>query len=286
MRPARFGTPALGICVWLGAQCAVPPFAVSSGLSGWPGLTGWLAPTAVAAELDEIRARGYLVVAVKDNWYPMGFRSDSGELVGFEIDIARRLAEALLGDPDAVQFQPVSNVDRVNAVVEGEVDLAIASVTITAARQRIASFSEPYYLDGVGFITASPQVQTLADLSRQRVALLNSSNTVAHVRYILPEAELVPVASYQEALELLETGQAEAFAGDVTVLTGWQQQDGCYRVLDALISAEPLAIVLPKGTQYSPLRRDINALIRTWYADGWLQQRARTWGLPAPETSP
>ncbi len=267
----------LGIGIWWGVQCSVPPFVV-------PSFLGVFVPAAAAAELDEIRARGYLIVAVKDNWYPMGFRSDSGELVGFEIDIARRLAEELLGDPNAVQFEPVSNVDRVNVVVEGDVDLAIASVTVTAARQRIASFSEPYYLDGVGFITRSDSIQALEDLGTRRVALLNNSSTVAHVRYILPGAELLPVDSYQAALALLETGQAEAFAGDVTVLTGWQQQDSEYRILDRLISAEPLAIVLPKGTQYSPLRRDINQRIRAWYDEGWLQQRAAAWGLPTPDS--
>ncbi|MEL6325978.1 MAG: transporter substrate-binding domain-containing protein [Cyanobacteria bacterium J06626_23] len=266
MRHALRGLSFLGLSVWWGVQFAVPPFVV---------------PVA-AAELAEIQERGYLIVAVKDNWYPMGFRSESGELVGFEIDIARRLAQELLGDPNAVQFEPVSNVDRVNVVVEGEVDIAIATVTLTAARQRIATFSEPYYLDGVGFITRSSQVQTLEDLGNQRVALLNNSSTVAHVRYILPNAELIPVDAYQEALNLLETNQVDAFAGDITILTGWQQQDNRYRVLDSLISAEPLAIVIPKGTQYSPLRREINRLIRNWYDEGWLQERAAFWGLPAP----
>jgi len=268
----------LGACIWWGVQCAVPPFVVGN----WPSLM----PAATAAELADIQARGYLIVAVKDNWYPMGFRSETGELVGFEIDIARRLAMELLGDPNAVEFRPVSNIDRVNVVVEGEVDVAIAAVTVTAARQRIASFSEPYYLDGVGFITQTGAIQTLADLGQQRIALLDNSSSVAHVRYILPNAELVPVNSYQAALASLETGEVAAFAGDITVLTGWQQQDSRYRILDSIISAEPLAIVIPKGTRYSPLRRNINQLIRNWYDEGWLQQRAAAWGLPAPSLTP
>lgn len=234
----------------------------------------------MAAELDEIRARGYLIVAVKDNWYPMGFRGTSGELVGFEIDIARRLAEDLLGAPEAIRFVPVNNLERVNAVIEGEVDVAIASVTVTAARQRIADFSLPYYLDGIGFITRSLAMQTQTDLATGRIALLQSSSTLSTVRDRLPNAELLPVPSYQAALALLEADQADAFAGDVTVVTGWQQQDPQYRVLDTIISAEPLAIVLPKGTAYTPLRREINHLIRVWDDEGWLQERAAAWGLP------
>ncbi|MEO0458499.1 MAG: transporter substrate-binding domain-containing protein [Cyanobacteria bacterium P01_A01_bin.114] len=237
-------------------------------------------PISVSAELAEIQERGYLIVAVKDNWHPLGFRDQTGELIGFEIDIARRLAEELLGDPNAVELQPVSNLDRVNQVVEGIVDVAIANITITPQRQRITSFSLPYYLDGVGFITQSPQIQALEDLRTGQIALLNDSSTVAQVRYILPGATLTPVTTYQEALTLLTSQQVDAFAGDATLLAGWAQQDDSYHLLPDIISVEPLAIAIPKGTQYSSLRREINQLITTWHDEGWLQERANYWGLP------
>lgn len=261
MLRSLFSIGMISFGILVGGQLAVPSLAVS-------------------AELAEIQDRGYLIVAVKESWYPLGFRSDAGELVGFEIDIARRLAEALLGDPDAIVFEPVANVDRVNAVVDGEVDIAIATVTVTPQRQRIATFSTPYYLDGTGFITRQSNVQTLESLSRSSIALLDNSSTVAHVRYVLPGATLVPIDTYQDALNLLETGEVDAFAGDATVITGWSQQDSRYRVLADIISAEPLAVVMPKGTQYGPLRRQINMAIEDWYTDGWLQDRANFWGLP------
>ncbi|MEM9905518.1 MAG: transporter substrate-binding domain-containing protein [Cyanobacteria bacterium P01_D01_bin.44] len=250
-----------GFGLLLGVQLAVPSIALSAGLS-------------------EIQERGYLIVAIKDNWQPLGFRDETGELVGFEIDIARRLAEALLGDPNAVEFQPVSNLDRVNQVVDGGVDVAIANITVTPQRQRIASFSLPYYHDGVGFLTQSPQIQALEDLRTGQVALLDNSSTVAHVRYILPGATLTPVATYQDALTLLTSQQVDAFAGDVTLLAGWVQQDDSYHLLPDIISIEPLAIVMPKGTQYRPLRREINQLVESWHDEGWLQERANHWGLP------
>ncbi|MEM8804990.1 MAG: transporter substrate-binding domain-containing protein [Cyanobacteria bacterium P01_G01_bin.38] len=250
-----------GFGLLLGVQLAVPSIVLS-------------------AELAEIQERGYLIVAVKDNWQPLGFRDETGELIGFEIDIARRLAEELLGDPNAVEFQPVSNLDRVNQVIDGGVDVAIANITITPQRQRIASFSLPYYHDGVGFLTQSPQIQALEDLRTGQVALLDNSSTVAHVRYILPGATLTPVATYQDALGLLASQQVDAFAGDVTLLAGWVQQDDSYHLLSDIISIEPLAIVMPKGTQYRPLRREINQLVESWHDQGWLQERASHWGLP------
>ncbi|MEM8611109.1 MAG: transporter substrate-binding domain-containing protein [Cyanobacteria bacterium P01_H01_bin.105] len=235
-------------------------------------------PIAVSAELVEIESRGRLIVAVKDNRFPLGYRDVTDELAGFEIEIARRLALDLLGDETAVEFRPVDNVDRVNMVVDGEVDIAISAITITAQRQRIVSFSEPYYLDGTGFITTAAQVTTIDDL--ERIAVLTDSSTLAHVRYQLPDASLVTVSSYQEAIAELTRGQVDAFAGDVSLLTGWQQQDGQYRLLDEVISVEPVAIAIPKGTQYSELRRAINNSLRQWDDEGWLQDRATYWGLP------
>lgn len=246
----------LGIGLWLGVQATVPPIAVS-------------------AELSEIESRGRLIVAVKDSWYPLSYRDTMGSLQGFEIDIARRLALDLLGDASAVEFYPVNNIDRVNAVAEGTVDIAIASITVTSQRQRIASFSEPYYLDGTGFITISPQIETLKDLTS--IAVLEDSSTLAHVGYQLPDATIVTVSSYEAALDTLD--RVDAFAGDVSLLTGWQQQDRRYRLLDEVISVEPIAIAIPKGTQHSDLRRAINSAIRQWDDEGWLQDRATYWGL-------
>lgn len=241
----------------------------------------WLLPAAaLSAELAEIQTRGYLIVAVKDDLRPLGFRDRSGALVGFEIDLARRLAAELLGNPEALVLQPVNNVDRIQAVIEGEADVAIADVTVTAQRQRIASFSTPYYLDGMGIITLSPTLQNWRDLHRERIAVLDRSSTVAEIRYRLPNAQLAPVDSYQAALTLLSQNQAMAFAGDAAVLAGWSQQDSRYRLLPVVLSVEPIAIVMPKGAQYTPLRRAVNQALERWDAEGWLQERIVYWGLP------
>ena len=241
----------------------------------------WLAsPVAVSADLETIRDRGYLIVAVKDNWRPLGFIDETGDLVGLEIDIATGLAEAVLGDATAVRFLPVPNRDRLAAVLNDDADLAIAGVSITPMRQRVVSFSTPYYLDGTAFATRDPQVQTLQDLQRGTIALIEGSEAVTHVNYALPTATLVGAESYVAAYEALEAGQAAAIAADLTVLTGWVQAYPSYRLLPTVLTAEPLAIVLPKGNQYTDLRQLVNAAIDEWHTNGWLEERATVWGLP------
>lgn len=234
-----------------------------------------------AAELKDIQQRGYLVVAVNDDLRPLGFRDVQGNLRGLEIDIARRLAQDLLGKPDAVRLQPVANRDRLAVVLEDKVDLTIARVTATPSRARLVSFSTAYYFDGTAIIIKKGAGQRLNDVAQQRVAVLKGSSTIATIRYILPRVQLVGVDSYRAAYSLMESGTVAAFAADASVLTGWVQEYPQYQLLPTtLLSAEPLSVVMPKGLQYDDLRRQVNAAIARYLAEGWLQQRAAFWGLP------
>lgn len=265
----------LGICV-------SPVFGCSSfeARSFWAFDLG--APTATAAPLTEIRDRGYLIVAVKDNLRPLGFRDESGELRGFEIDIARRLAAELLGNPEAILVVPVANADRLDWVMADEVDLAIAHLTQTPSRARVVSFSRPYYFDGTALITRNPDLRALSDVGNQAIAVLSGSSAIAQLRYRLPNATLLAADSYRDALAQLEGGEAAAFAGDRSVLAGWVQEYPQYRLLPEILSVAPLAIAMPKGLQYGTLRQEVDAAIVRWRSEGWLAERAAYWGLGEP----
>ncbi|MGI0485379.1 transporter substrate-binding domain-containing protein [Pantanalinema rosaneae CENA516] len=235
---------------------------------------------AIAADLAAIQQRGRLVVGIKDNSRPLGFMDRNGQLQGFEIDIARRLAQELLGRPDALVLQPVLNQERLPSVIDGQVDLAIARMTLTPARLRIVNFSIPYYTDGTVLITRDLKLRSAPDADSATIAVLNNSKTVEIIRDRFPNATLVGVDSYQAAKAVLEQGRALAFAADVSVLTGWVQEFPEYRLLSPMLSFEPLAIALPKGKQYEPLRQRINTVLQQWQAEGWLRERATFWGLP------
>lgn len=256
------------------------------GCRGWIGvglclclfLSGNL--VSYGAELEEIEERGYVIVGVKDNVRPLGFRDETGRLVGFEIDLARQLALDLLGSAEAVELQPLMNQERVPQLLADEVDVLIARLSVTTPRMRVVDFSSPYYLDGTALVTQQPLVADVGDLSGQRVAVLHRSSTIDVVRSRLPGVTLVGVESYQAALEALETGTAAAFAADVSMLSGWVQEYPQYRILPTLLSAEALAIAFPRGLQHQDLRIRVNAIVEGWAANGWLQERMEYWGLP------
>ncbi|MDJ0729587.1 MAG: transporter substrate-binding domain-containing protein [Crocosphaera sp.] len=234
----------------------------------------------IAATLEEIKQRGKLIVAVKNNLRPLGFLNQENQLQGLEIDLARQLAKDILGDPQALILQPVSNQERLQTVIEGKVDLAIARVTINASRARLVNFSPYYYLDGTGIITNHPQIRALDQLSQSKMAILNRSSTIAVIRAELPQAQLIGVNSYQEALTLLEAEQVDAFAADNSILAGWVQQYPQYYQLPVRLSGEGLGVVMPKGLQYASLRSRVNQAIGRWKASGWLAKRLQYWGLP------
>lgn len=238
----------------------------------------------LAAELAEIRARGKLIVAVKDNLRPLGFRDDGGRLQGFEIELARRLAAELLGDADAIVLVPISNQERLQALLEDRVDLVVAQLSATPTRNRVIEFSSAYYLERTAIVTADDAIAGWADLASKQVAVLAGSQTATSLPSELPEgATPLVVASYQEALARLDRGDAAAFAGDTSVLAGWIQEFPRYRLIPlSAVDFVPrgLSVGMPKGSQYAPLRQQVNAAIARWQQSGWLVEARRRWGLP------
>lgn len=232
-----------------------------------------------SATLRDIQRRGTLVVAVKDNLRPLGFRDDAGNLQGLEIDLAKRLAQDLVGREGAIDLQPVSNNDRLNIVISGKVDLAIAQVTVTNSRSRLVEFSVPYYADGTSLV--SKTLGNINEINNQRIAVLNGASTLGEIKYRFPQASVVIINSYQAAKEMLDRGEAIAFAGDTSVLTGWVQTYPEYRLFSRLeLYSNSLAIVMPKGSQYQDLHQQVNNALIRYRQEGWLTSRIQYWGLP------
>lgn len=242
-------------------------------------LLGLFPHLSFAAQLEEIIKRGKLIVAVKDDTRPLGFKDNQGNLQGFEIDIAKNLAQELLGDPQAVILKPVSNLERIPMLLDGKVDLVIARISQNPSRSRLVDFSNFYYLDGTSIVTKNPNLST-GSLNNRKIAVLEGSGTIAILRSQIPEAQLIGVKSYQEAFVLLESEKADGFAADDSVLAGWIQEYPQYRLLAIALSGEPLSVAMPKGLQYDSLRQKVNRAITQWRGSGWLKERAMFWGLP------
>ena len=92
--------------------------------------------------LAEIQAEGKMVVGLDDSFPPMGFRDENGEIVGFDIDLVKEIAE-LQGFE--VEFRDISFDSLIPGLASGSLDMVAAGMTITAERKEVVSFSDPYY---------------------------------------------------------------------------------------------------------------------------------------------
>lgn len=234
---------------------------------------GAIASIAIAADLETIKRRGYLIVGVQADVVPLSWQDAQGQWQGFEVDLARSIAAELLGNPAAVRFQGLQSRDRLSALLADRVDLLIAQMTITESRQRVAQFSRPYYRDRIGLLILR------GTLAPQRVAVLQGSSAIPLLRWQAPEFQLVGVDSYAAAQAALERGQVDAIAADRLLLNQWQRQNPRYQLLPQEWGDFPLAIALPQGLQYRPLRLALDQLIQKWDAGDKLRDIQTRWGL-------
>jgi polar amino acid transport system substrate-binding protein len=102
--------------------------------------------------IDAIKERGRLTVGVDQNSYRWGYRNpadpDDGGLEGFDIDLARAIAEDILGDEDAVIFRAIPTNQRIAALNNGTVDIVVRTMTINCSRIEQVAFSTAYFQAG------------------------------------------------------------------------------------------------------------------------------------------
>lgn len=236
------------------------------------------APT-LASDWQTIQRRGRLIIGVKDNLPPMGFRDPSGNLKGFEIEIARELAKELLGSSESVELVPLLNRDRLSAIWSDRVDLVVAHLTVTRNRSRLIDFTVPYYTDSTAVIVRRGSRSNLFS-QNSAIAVIKGSSTIAVLQYLVPQAQLIGVESYQAGLAALQADKVQAFAGDNSALVEWLKEHPDFERVKGLTSSHSLAIALPRGLQHEDLRARVLQAVEKWRKNGWLQERATYWGLP------
>lgn len=166
--------------------------------------------------------RGTIRVGVTSEAPPMGFIDNSGNLVGFDIDIAHILAKALFNDPAKVDLVKLSFPSRWQAVNEGKVDAGIMSTTIWPDRLPRVNFTLPYLRAGQGVLakTAITSIKSLDD-PRYTVAILNTPSEFDFMKQLMPRAKQLVLSSTGDKITALRTGRAQAIMVDRPLLA-WE----------------------------------------------------------------
>lgn len=234
----------------------------------------------VSDDLSLIEQKGKIVVGVRDDASPFGFRDKNGVLVGYDIDLARILAQNILGNSSAVEFVPVTASNRIMKLNSGEVDCLIAAMSITNQRQQILDFSMPYYMAGQAILVRSTSKATsLRDFEGNKLIIVYGSTSERNLRSNVPEVTVLGYKTYNDAYKALKSGKAEGIVADDTILLNFALNDKSVKLLPKRYSKEPYAIAFRKGQQSARLISKTNYVIENLQSTGKLNRLQEKWKI-------
>lgn len=242
------------------------------------------------SSMRRIAQRGFLIAGADQNIYLFGYRDPrTGQLNGFETDFIRAIAQAILGDPNAVQFRSVNVADRVRAVETGAVDMVVNTLSITCERKARVEFSAVYYEAGQRIlVNEGAPVTSLADLRGKRVCAGRGSTSLRRVLASRDKPVAVGVPNAEDCLVALQLGEVDAVSTDDTLLAGMAAQDPRVQIVGPRFGDEPYGVAINRNDQ--DLVRFVNGVLARWIADGSWERSYRHWlgplGPPPVPPSP
>jgi polar amino acid transport system substrate-binding protein len=249
-------------------------------------------PTATASTdapvLSKVVESGVLRVGTSGAQPPFSVTSKSGEVIGYEIDLARLLAGAMNVE---VKFVVKPFGQLLTALENGEVDVVMSGMTMTPARNLKAAFVGPYIVSGKSILTTSATLATISeaeeiDQSKLTLAALKGSTSEHFVKEVLSKATLAATDDYDAAIKMVLEDEADAMVADfpICALATLRYPDAGLATLVKPLTIEPIGMALPAGDSLllNLVENYIGALQGTglldlleekWFEDGsWLIQ--------------
>ncbi|MFI4986131.1 MAG: transporter substrate-binding domain-containing protein [Alphaproteobacteria bacterium] len=233
---------------------------------------------AKADGLDDIKKRGTLIVGTKADYKPYGFRDPSGNIVGFEPDLAADLAKRL---GVKLELMPVVASNRMQFLEQGKIDVMIATMTDTPERRKIVDIIDPdYYASGTNLLALkSAHLTDWEQLKGKPVCLIQGAfyNKELQEKY---GVEPVAFKGTTEAYAALRSGNCVGVAYDDTALYGqlldpeWKD----YVVPLKSILVQPWGLAIKLGE--SAFEKFMHDAIVDWHKSGLLLKLETKWGVP------
>jgi polar amino acid transport system substrate-binding protein len=204
------------------------------------------------SRLDEVLQRGSLIVVTLGTVPPFAFKDDKGELVGFDIDVARLAANALFRDPNKIEFVIVTSDGRWPAIESGRADMGVGGTTVYPDRAIRVAFTRAFIDSGISIMVAkSSGIKSLEDLNQEKytVANLNNPQMADRAQLFFPKAKIITFDTPSGEFLAVKSGRAHALqidtpTADYFAATGAKD----FEVLPTLLTAsQNNAIYLKPG---------------------------------------
>ena len=244
-----------------------------------------LAATQVNAANDrfmKVMERGKLVVGVKADYKPWGFRDSSGKLVGMEIDMAQDVADAL---GVKLELVPVQSSNRMQFLEQGKIDLMIATMSDKANRRKVVGIPQPnYYTSGTNVLAKKGVVSSWADLKGKPVCGKQGAfyNKQVSQKY---GAKIIAFVGNAEAKQALRDGKCVAWVYDdssiMADLASGQYDD--YEMPMATEDDNPWALAVPLEELNGIWGNFMSGMTYNWHSSGRLVELEKKWGIQSTD---
>jgi polar amino acid transport system substrate-binding protein len=268
----------------------LPPDKSADSCNPTASLRPFTNPADADAAVADIRARGRLIVGLDIGSNLFSFRDPiTGEITGFDVDIAGEVARDIFGNPSQVEYRILSSEERVTALEKSEVDIVAKTMTITCERRKQVNFST-VYLDAYQRILVSrdSSITKASDLSGKRVCVARGTTSLQRIREIAPPPILVEVVNWADCLVTLQQGQVDAISTDDSILAGLVSQDPYLHIVGPNMGTQPYGIGIKLDN--TGLVRFVNGTLERIRRDGTWNALYRKWltvlGPAPPPPSP
>lgn len=229
-------------------------------------------------QLLEIKNRGRLIVGVKYDSKPFGYVGKDGKLKGYDVELAHMIARQLLGNEKKVSFRQVNQNTRISKLNSGEVDMVIATMTVTPQREAVVDFSVPYYTTGQALmIRKTSPIRAIGELNDKKVITILNTTGEKNLRYFAPAALVQGYRTYEEGFAALQAKKADAMTADESILIGLTMEDPSFKVLPQRYTNEFYAIAFRKSKNAKGLKNDVDNILLDMRKKGELNKLKHKW---------
>lgn len=229
---------------------------------------------------SKIEERGSIIVGLDDTFVPMGFRDNSGNLTGFDVDLAKEAAARM---DIKLEFQPIDWNLKEQELDSGNIDLIWNGYSISEERLKKVNFTKPY-LDNrqVIVVLSDSDINTKEDLKDRAVATQNSSSSLEALEKAgaiadFKNGEAVLFDTYNEAFMDLEAGRVEAVVADEILARYYIAERGeeKYKVLEDDFGDEEYGVGVRLGDK--TLLEKLNKALDEMKGDGTAKEISEKW---------
>jgi glutamate/aspartate transport system substrate-binding protein len=230
-------------------------------------LVGWAAFVALASTgvahaqatdtLKKLKDTGVVTMGVRESSGALSYTLGDGKYVGYHVEICQKVLgdiEKQLGRKLEVKYQPVTSQNRIPLVQNGTVDIECGSTTNNMTRQKDVAFAVTTFVEEVRIaVKANSGITSIAQLNGKKVATTTGTTSVQTLRKneraTNVNFEEVFGKDHADSFLLLETGRADAFVMDGSLLAGLiakSKNPADYKIVGEVLSVEPIAIMIRK----------------------------------------